>query len=186
MRSLKGIRKNDKEKTLTNLTISLSWFASLMNQLGVDLEQQTWARFPYLCSYCGKCPCVCKAKKIQKRVKVKANTKRRPRSLAGLQKMFADIYPPESRTLEHAAIHLAEELGELSEAVLQFRGNHTDKEFAKVELEASDVFSCYMGMFNSLGINYEKRLVQSFKNGCASCHHSPCSCSYSFIVNFKS
>ena len=57
MRGLKGIRKRNKEKTKINLLIAFSWFMSTMNRLHVDIENQVWERFPYLCSYCSSCPC---------------------------------------------------------------------------------------------------------------------------------
>ncbi len=59
MRALKGIRKNDREKTELNLIISLNWFVSLINQLHIKLEEEVWQRFPYLCSYCATSPCSC-------------------------------------------------------------------------------------------------------------------------------
>ncbi len=40
MRGLKGIRKGDREKTKTNMMISLSWFMSFLNQLHVNAEDE--------------------------------------------------------------------------------------------------------------------------------------------------
>ena len=186
MRALKGVRKNEPEKIMINLLIAMSWFVSLMSQLSIDLEESVWKRFPYVCSYCGQCPCVCREKKIQKRVAIHVDPKRKPKTIHEYQAMFNDIYPATSRTLEHAGIHLAEEVGELSEAVLQFRGQHTDKEFAQIVLEASDLFSCYMGVFNSVGVDYHEALVKEFSNGCHVCHQAPCVCKYDFVLNYKS
>jgi len=70
MKGLKGIRKGDKEKIKINLLIANSWFISIMNQLHIDLENEVWKRFPYLCSYCASCPCLCKEKRIESRQKV--------------------------------------------------------------------------------------------------------------------
>ncbi|MFH1325601.1 MAG: hypothetical protein ABIH49_02415, partial [archaeon] len=56
MRGLKGIRKKDYEKTKTNLIVSLSFFISVLNRLKIDLENETWQRFPYVCSYCNSLP----------------------------------------------------------------------------------------------------------------------------------
>jgi NTP pyrophosphatase (non-canonical NTP hydrolase) len=186
MRGLKGIRKNDPEKIKLNITIALSWFTSLMNQLDIDLEDSVWHRFPYLCSYCGECPCACKKKKIQKRVKIKIDSSLKPKTIHDLQAMFDNIYPAGGRTLEHAGIHLAEEIGELSEAVLKFRGHHSDTDMAQVVLEASDLFSCFMGVFNSLDFDYSKYLASQFSDGCHVCKKTPCVCEYDAVVNFKS
>lgn len=81
MRGLKGIRKNDKEKIKLNLIISVSWFASLINRLHINIENEIWKRFPYLYSYCGSCPCSCKEKKIQSRQKITADPDKRPKTL---------------------------------------------------------------------------------------------------------
>ena len=66
MRGLKGIRKKDREKTKINLLLSLSWLMSIMNHLHIQIEDEIWSRFPYLCSYCSTCPCSCKEKKVKK------------------------------------------------------------------------------------------------------------------------
>ena len=186
MRGLKGIRKDDPEKIKVNMVIALSWFVSLMNQLGVDLEDAVWNRFPYLCSYCGECPCACRQKKVHKRLKIKINPKLCPKTIKALQTMFDRIYPASERTLEHAGIHLAEEVGELSESVLRFRGHHRDEDMKQVVLEASDLFSCFMGVFNSLDFDYGKELARLFSNGCHVCKKTPCACEYDAVVNFKS
>lgn len=186
MRALKGIRKGDMEKMNSNCVIALSWFLSLMSQLSIDIEDQIWQRFPYLCSYCGECPCVCKTRKIKKRVEIKVDSKKRPADVQGLQKMFNDIYPASGRTLEHAGIHLAEETGELSEAVLKFRGHHGEADFGKVILEAADLYSCFMGVFNSVDFDYQAVLDRDFAKGCHVCHKIPCECPYDFVINYKS
>ena len=51
MRALKGIRKRDRERTRFNLLISLSRFMSTLNRLHINLEDDLFRRFPYLCSY---------------------------------------------------------------------------------------------------------------------------------------
>jgi len=186
MRGLKGIRKQDKEKTKINLLIAFSWFMSIMNQLHIDTEKQIWQRFPYLCSYCGSCPCSCKEKHIDKRQGVLADENKRPKTLEEFQAMFEKIYPAESRTLEHAGVHLAEEAGEFSEALLTFRGGHKDEDFKNLEMEAADFFSCIMSVFNSCGMNLAKELSLMFAENCHDCHKMPCICNFKNITSFKS
>src|SRR5665213_2846167 len=70
MRALKGIRKGDKEKLRTNLMISFSFLFAIANRLHINLEDEVWKRFPMLCSYCGKKPCVCKKIKPKVRKKI--------------------------------------------------------------------------------------------------------------------
>lgn len=186
MRALKGIRKDDKEKTKINLLISNSWFFSMTNQLHIDLEDAVWKRFPYLCSYCASCPCACREKAIKTREKVFIDNNKRPKTLEDFQEMFKKIYPPENRTLEHAGVHLAEEVGELSEAVLAYRGLHEDKDFDNLVLESADLFSCFMSVFNSLDISLANEIAEMFSNNCHVCKNAPCTCSFSYVTNFKS
>ncbi len=186
MRGLKGIRKKDHEKTKINLMVSLSWFMSLMNQLHISVGDEIWKRFPYACSYCGFCPCSCKEKKIKKRKKFITNSKNRPGTLKNFQEMFEKIYPSKGRNLKDAGIHLAEEMGELLEAISIYRGNHNKKDFNRIRTEAADLFSCMAGVFNSLGMDMAKELSFTFSNNCHACEKSPCICSFSHIVKFKS
>ncbi|MBI4085072.1 MAG: MazG-like family protein [Candidatus Liptonbacteria bacterium] len=186
MRGLKGIRKGDREKTKFNIMISLSWSISFMNQMHVDVEEETWKRFPYLCSYCGSCPCVCKENKIEKRRSVSADESRRPKTLADFQKMFEEIYPSSKRTLEHAGIHLAEEMGELSETILSYRSVRSNVDFDNVKAEAADLMSCFFGVLNSMKLNAAKEIAFHFSNNCHECHKMPCECSFEKILTYKS
>ena len=100
--------------------------------------------------------------------------------------MFKEIYPPEKRSLEHAGVHLAEELGEFSEVILVYRGERKEEDFEEIKLEAADLFSCLMGVFNVLGINVAKELSIMFSNNCHVCKNAPCTCSFTDITRFKS
>jgi len=186
MRALKGIRKGDREKTRLNLIISMSWFMSTLNRLHIDLEQEVWNRFPYLCSYCASSPCSCKEEKVQARRPAPVDESRKPATLEEFQAMFEAVYPPESRTLDHAGVHLAEELGEFSEALLAYRGGHQEEQLKAIVTEAADVFSCFMGVFNSLGLRLAKELSETFVENCHECRKAPCECDFNFVVGYKS
>jgi NTP pyrophosphatase (non-canonical NTP hydrolase) len=185
-RGLKGIRKGDKERTKTNLLIALSWFTSLMNQLHIDIEEEVWKRFPYMCSYCASCPCSCKETRPEARQQVSWDEEKRPKTMKDFQEMFAKIYPAQARSLEHAGVHLAEEMGEFSESFLNYRGRHNDEDFENVVLEAADLFSCIMGVFNSLDINVAEELSLMFGENCHACKKAPCECNFVDVANFKS
>ncbi len=186
MRCVKGVRKEDKNKTRINALICLSWYMSLMNRLHINVDDSIWHRFPYLCSYCGECPCACKAEKVKTRRKVTGNSSSMPKRIKDIQEMFMEIYPTKARTKGDAAIHLAEETGELSEAVHIYMGDRSDMHFQKVSTEAADYFSCLMGVLNSISIDTGNEIAKLFSNNCHECHHMPCICTYEHVCNYRS
>ncbi len=186
MRCVKGIRKNNVEKTKHNAMIAFSWYTSLTNRLHINVDNAVWNRFPYLCSYCGEAPCVCQAEKVKARRKVVGKKSLKPRSVHDVQIMFARIYPPGTRTSEHAAIHLAEETGELSEAVHLYMSDRSKKYFKEVSIEAADYLSCIMGVLNSIGIDAGDELSRMFYNNCHDCHKLPCECTFRHVCNYRS
>jgi NTP pyrophosphatase (non-canonical NTP hydrolase) len=186
MRGLKGIRKNDVDKARLNFIISFSWFVSLFNRFNVDIGQEAWKRFPYLCSYCASCSCICKAEKVEKRREVPIRDELKPKTLREFQEMFNKIYPASGRTLEHAAVHLAEEIGELSETFLAYRGERKEKDFEGLIAESGDFLSCLMGVFNSLNLDLAEELSKHYHENCNECHKMPCMCSYIAIKEYRS
>jgi NTP pyrophosphatase (non-canonical NTP hydrolase) len=185
MRSLKGIRKGDGDKLRFNLLIALSWVMAIGNRLHIDLDEETWKRFPGLCSYCGKRPCVCKKTKPASRLHVKGIGHARPRNLAGMQAMFDEIYPAQTRTLADAGVHLAEEVGEVSEAIHNYLGQHQEKQFDDVKLEIADFISCVLAVANSADIDVAGALAKMYSNNCHVCHKLPCACKFSDVVQLK-
>jgi len=183
MRALKGIRKGDVKKIKINLMISLSWAAAVANRLHINLEDVIWNRFPALCSYCGHCPCKCKKIKLSKRVKINPQACLKPGTLAGFQKMFAKIYPPKTRSLAEAGIHLAEEMGELSESIHYFFGEHKKSSFPSIVEEIADYVSCIFGVASSRDISLASELAKIYNDNCHVCHKSPCECNFSAVAS---
>lgn len=186
MRALKGIRKGDTEKMKNNLLIAFSWMISLANRLQIDLEDMVWKRFPAVCSYCGNSPCVCRSMKPGKRAVIKIDGSRKPKSLKETQEMFARVYPAEGRTLSEAGVHLAEEMGEINEAIHTFFGEHKEEQFGFIQEELADYISCVFGVANSAGFNFGQELAELFGNNCHVCHQSPCECTFSFVAGYRS
>lgn len=186
MRALKGIRKNDKRKLKYNLLIAFSWLMAVANRLHVNVEKTVWRRFPMHCSYCGRRPCACKKIRPLRRVKNIGRDLPKPKNLAGFQKMFNLIYPPSNRTLADAGIHLAEETGEVSEAVHIFLGEHKKNDFEDVTNEIADYASCILGVANSAKIDLAKELGRIYYRNCHVCHKVPCVCGFSFVAKFES
>lgn len=186
MRALKGIRKEDPEKIKANLLIAFSWMMAVANRLKIDVEDITWSRFPFRCSYCGQNPCQCRRIKSKKKAKFFRDISRKPGTLAGFQKMFASIYPASARNLFIAGVHLAEEMGELSEAIHRFVGEHKKNLFREIEVEIADYMSCVLGVANSANIQVAKELEKMYWKNCHVCHRLPCECNFSSVGKFKS
>lgn len=186
MRTLKGIRKGDTNKIKTNLLVSLSWLMAIANRLHINAEDEVWKRFPMLCSYCGKKPCVCKKTKPVTRIKLKANNISKPINLMEFQKMFNEIYPARDRSITAAGVHLAEEMGEVSETIHNYLGQHLQKQFDNIKLEIADFISCVFGVANSANINVAEELSHMFSNGCHICHKVPCVCTFIEIIGLES
>lgn len=185
-RALKGIRKGDQQKLERNLLLAFCWGMSIPNRFMFSAEEEIWTRFPMLCSYCGTKPCSCKMVKPAKRARVHKNPRLRPKKLSDFQEMFRQIYPPETRTLEHAGVHLAEEMGEEAEAVHAYLSEHKKYQFKKVKEETADFLSCLFGVAISANIDLAKGTAKLFDKNCHACHKAPCVCTLSFINNFKS
>jgi NTP pyrophosphatase (non-canonical NTP hydrolase) len=186
MRALKGIRQKDNKKLGLNLLISISWLMSITNRLHINVEEAVWQRFPGVCSYCGLQPCACEQLKPTTRVEIKKRKLLKPKTLKNLQEMFALIYPPTNRTLFEAGVHLAEETGEVSEAIHCFWGEHKKEQFERIENEIADWISCLFGVANSANIDVAGELAKMYYNNCHVCHQAPCVCNFSFVAKFKS
>lgn len=186
MRAIKGVRMGNVRKLKKNSIIAFSWVFAISNRLHIEVEDVVIRRFPYVCSYCGSCPCRCKKNKTTKRANLEVKNSLKPRNISQFQKMFSEIYPSESRTIEHSAIHLAEELGELSEAIQIYFAEHKNSQFARIEEEIADYISCFFGVANSTKLNVAEEVVKNYSNNCHACHRAPCQCSFSFMAKYKS
>lgn len=178
MRGVKAIRKQAPELADLDLAIALSWFMSTANRLNLRIDQALWDRFQYRCWYCQGCPCACPQM-------ASAPTRPAPRSIDEFQTMFNEIYPPTKRTDAEAVAHMAEELGELAEAILMYRTRHTPEDLKQVELEAADFVSCLFGVYNSLGRSLMETLLVLFADNCHECNRAPCICEFNFVLNYS-
>lgn len=185
MRALKGARKGDPNKLRLNLLISLSWLMSIANRLHINVEDALWRRFPYVCSYCGQKPCNCRTTHPAARKKVSADPKLRPETMSDFQHMFGEIYPPSKRTLADAGVHLAEEMGEVSEGIHNYLGQHNEKQFENIKFEVADFLSCTFGVANSANIDVGAELSKMFSDNCHVCHKAPCECNFSAVAGIK-
>jgi len=160
-----------------NLLVAAAWLFALCSRLHIDLEKQVWQRYPGCCPYCGLAPCQC-AKWKNPKIKKNKSNKSKPSTLAGLQKRMDEIYPNQNRSLEHAGVHWAEELGELSEAWHLFQGTHKKKHFIQLEKEAADYFSHFLTVANSAGFDFAQEFYKLIPGKCHVCNKKQCICNY--------
>ena len=189
MRAIKAVRRDDAGKVEKNLAIAISWFASSANRLHMQVSQVTWRRFPYQCATCRLCPCGCGASSLLAEERIAKRPK--PATISQLQERFAELYPPESRSLEHAAIHLIEEVGEYQEALLMYRTRHRHADLRQVETEAADFVSCALGLYSSIDHKSNssngaaRALANLFDHNCHECRMSPCNCSFDRVMTYN-
>ena len=172
---LKAVRKEKYDTIEYHLCSALSWSLALANRLHFDIAEEMWKFFPGICPYCSCAPCVCKTRR-QQRINIPLNTKsRRPVSLSAWQKMFWKIYP---NTVQNSAIHLAEEAGEVDEAIRNHLATHNNDWFSKIVEELVDTVTNIFAVSSCLKINLAVSFAEYFSEGCPGCKSAPCKCGY--------
>jgi NTP pyrophosphatase (non-canonical NTP hydrolase) len=177
----------------THLAKAFAWWLSLCGSVGVQSPERMVAeKFPRVCPYCLKSPHdpdECLEAKRQNPGPRWDDLARigseitRPGRLGDWQVMFATIYPVQ-QTEDYGLTfaRLAEELGELAEAVRVFR--HQPGYFRS---EASDVFAWLMRIQNLLdiksgqsfrdrGATLEATFAAAYPDACRDCGKRVCSC----------
>jgi len=170
---------------------AIAWWLALCGKVGLkSVEAMLWDKFPGVCAYCHQAKCLgadCAEMKAQQpgpRWETLAEIGRHsqpPKRLAEWQRMFGTIYPVQQvGSLGAIFGRLAEELGELAEAVRVFPA-----EPGYFLSEAADVFAWLMQVENTLdqevpradrGRRIEASLARSYPDACADCGGRICSC----------
>lgn len=175
---------------------AFAWWMTLCGKFGVgSVAQMIWTKFPSICPYCYQCPhnqddcSVNKAKKqgpdwTRLSRESKIHIKKKPTTLGGWQRMFAEIYPVSQTETSYAPAfaRLGEELGELAEAVRTF-----ESQPGYFLSEATDVFAWLMRIQNLLdyrneatkatrGQGLEKAFYTAYPGICLDCGKPNCSC----------
>lgn len=188
-------KKKPEVRPETFVPKALAWWLALCGKIGIrSVEDMVWTKFPRVCPYC------LQAKHDQFRC-AKAKASRpgpdwealrsigssagaaRPKSLGQWQRMFLEIYEV-SQTEDYGPTfaRLAEELGELSEAVRIFPA--APGYFVS---EASDVFAWLMHVQNiieyktgvdkeELGTALERGFSVAYPDRCTDCDKEVCMC----------
>jgi len=163
---LKAVRKAEQEKRkdaytyiVYHLCMALSWSLAMFNRYHINLVSDMWRRFPGVCPYCLEAPCACKERPKERQKVVGRTRGKEPVSLRDWQKMFAEIYP---NVVMVSAIHLAEEAGEVNEALQALSATHQDKCFWKVAEELVDVVTNIFGAANCLKLDLADGMARYF------------------------
>ncbi len=172
---LKAVRKDKLQSAGYHLAMSLSWSLALANRFHINLEWELWNRFPAVCPYCGTQPCLCRERPDDRKA-IERNSEFMPGNLPGFQKMLADIYP--NNTLKDSVIHLAEEAGELDEAVEHFLGTHEPRLFEEIVVELVDTVANLLAVATCLNLSLASEMAKLFVNGCPKCRQIPCGCGF--------
>ena len=173
-RILKAVRKNKTEGFDYYLAMAFSWSMALGNRLHINIDEELWTRFPGVCPYCTSPVCSCKERAAE-RTEVKPAINR-PTTLQGYQEMFSRIYS--HNTLQDAAMHLAEEIGEVDEAIEHYSGTHDPQLFKEITVELVDAVTNMFAVATALKINLAVEIESNFSGGCPKCNCRPCQCGY--------
>lgn len=191
--ALASSKKKSSVNPEAHIAKAFGWWLALCGKLGIrSVEQMIWDKFPAKCAYCHKQPHdpdIClheKAKSAGPNWPVLASLGdqgRRPSRVSEWQAMFSRIYPAQqTEDYGPSFARLAEELGELAEAIRVFRS-----EPGYVLSEAADVFAWLMHIQNisdtkalvkpaERGSALETALAKLYPGGCAECSNMICTC----------
>jgi pyrimidine deaminase RibD-like protein/NTP pyrophosphatase (non-canonical NTP hydrolase) len=172
---------------------ALAWWFALCGKVGIrSVGDLLWLKFPRVCPYCQKeehDSTICSKKKRENPIplwaelKALGRNKKRPSSLGEWQRMFRGIYKPHHKAeFESTFARLAEELGELAEAVRVFPA--APGYFVS---EAADVFAWLMNIQNNIdfrdekpeesyGLLLEETFCKSYPDYCKDCRRPRCIC----------
>ncbi|MDP9067412.1 MAG: hypothetical protein M3N53_03550 [Actinomycetota bacterium] len=174
---------------------ALAWWMALCGRVGViSVEELVWSKFPYVCPYCRSephKPAKCAETKLNSDGPdwqsvadlCKSNMRKRPTTLGGWQRMFADVYPVNAtETYAQTFARFTEEMGELAEAlrVLPIAPGY----FVS---EASDVFAWLMHLQELIyekarvpiadrGKSLDEAFGANYPGKCKDCGNPVCTC----------
>jgi pyrimidine deaminase RibD-like protein/NTP pyrophosphatase (non-canonical NTP hydrolase) len=193
---LSALASNKKKSSVnpeTHIAKAFGWWFALCGKLGIkSVEQMIWDKFPGVCAYCHQQPHdpdICLHLKAKSggpnwsMLSKIGDRSMRPARIGLWQASFSKVYPAQ-QTEEYGPsfARLAEELGELAEAIRVFRS-----EPGYVLSEAADVFAWLMHIQNisdtkanviptDRGNALEAALARLYPGGCAECRNVICNC----------
>lgn len=170
-------RKGNGGKTPRYLADTFAWWVAVCSFLSYGVEDVLWEKYPRVCIYCGvRKDCSCEGKKFGIAVEsIESNRRknRRPLTMHGWQRMFAEIYGKQNAKygLDHALGRLPEEVTELIECLLP-----TIEDPIQLKLELSDIGARIFSLAHLLHIDLEEVLLGYYRGICPGCQQSNCCC----------
>ncbi len=173
---LKAVRKGKPADIPYRLCMALSYSLALCNRFHIDLAENMWECFPGYCPYCGGTPCNCKERaEARLPMTILSHPSSKPLALYEWQAMFGRIY---QNPVQDSAMHLAEEAGEVAEAMRSYAATHSAPWFQKIVEELVDLVTNLFGVANGLKLDLASLMVCYFANGCPKCCRMLCGCDY--------
>lgn len=195
----KHLFKNpDAEAAADFLAKLFAWGAALLKSMHpdqTDLEGIILRKFPGVCPYCGKCPCVCwKGEKPtldpnDVRAKYFQNAPALRRSVNDFQLMFRNIYGttwgrqepgPDAlqNRLRQPFVRMVEELAEIAEAMRFYHlyPQNFQNEVADFFAWWFSLVSCFPSGEGDDTLLAEQLLWRAYPGHCPSCDQFPCFC----------
>lgn len=190
-------RTSDPDGSRDYLAKIFGWYCALANRLNVDLEETLWQKYPGVCPRCMQNVCACQRTpdEIDPRklaVLAATHTRQRPRTLREWQSMFANMYrgpsgaeavAPSRDRLAMIFSRMAEELGEVAEAILLDEAIDHNVQLV-VRNEMADLCAWIFALANNLqfvdptasGVTLADVSWNLYGGKCHRCLHAPCIC----------
>ncbi|MDP2641097.1 MAG: hypothetical protein Q8P39_00955 [Candidatus Yanofskybacteria bacterium] len=174
-RIAKALRREDQKDLLRALPRFYIWVVSFCVMYRIDLEEAVWNKYKGCCPYCGATEhCSCASNSTKPAQWYRNESVMRPRTVAEWQEMFRRIYGETNHTLSltEIGLHLAEEVGEVSEA---FYLRERDGE-APLHYEIADTIAWLFALANRLGIDLGALSWEAYPGVCDTCRMRECAC----------
>lgn len=190
-------RTNDPEGSRDYLGKIFGWYCALANRLNINLEETLWQKYPGVCPRCLHSVCECarppkEIDPIRLAQLAASHANQRPKSLREWQYMFANMYrgpsgaeniPPSRDRLAMVFSRMAEELGEVAEAILMDDAIDRDVDLV-VRNEMADLCAWIFGLANNLqfvdstavGVTLADVSWNLYGGKCHRCVKIPCVC----------
>ncbi len=190
-------RTSDPDGSRDYLAKIFAWYCALANRLNINLEDTLWQKYPGVCPRCMEHVCTCQRTPNdidpQKLATLAAShLHQRPHSLRDWQAMFGNIYrgpsgaeaiAPSRDRLAMVFSRMAEELGEVAEAILLDEAIDHNVDIV-VRNEMADLCAWIFALANNLqfvdptatGVTLADVSWNLYGGKCHRCQKAPCIC----------